>query len=247
MTLQPDSTHRRHDPLLVAAHAAGDLTGPEAAAATAQIADCTDCATLDADLRALATAVHTLPAVARVPRDFRLTAEQVAQLRGGPWWRRIIRSVVAPRGFGRPLATGLTTLGLVGILLGSVPAGALPAMLTTTGDRSLGYESTSNAPTVAPEAIQPTDATGAYLRDAQRTGGRGNAEIGSPVGAGAGTPTPVPTDAPKDNFATGGGTESTVEERWDQRAVSPLLILSIVFLAVGLGLFALPRLARRLA
>ena len=248
MTLQPDSLHRRHDTLLVAANAAGDLSGQEAAAATTQIAGCPDCATLDADLRALAASVRTLPAAAHAPRDYRLTAEQAARLRGGSWWRRAARALSAPRGVGRPFATAFTTLGLVGLLLGSLPAGALPLFSGGSSGARLSAESAQSAePSKAPEA-NPTDARGMF----------GPAVEGSPahygdetdkgddagtIGAGAG----APSDAPGVSEAPPAAPDLTFSDRQSLSQVSPLIALSSLFLLIGLSLFALRRLARRLA
>jgi len=248
MTLQPDSTHRRHDPLLVAAHAAGDLSGPEAAAATAQIADCPDCATLDADLRALAASVRTLKAASHAPRDYRLTAEQAARLRGGSWWRRAVRDLASPRGLGRPFATAFTTLGLVGLLLGSLPAGALPLLSGGSSGARLSAESAQSAePSKAPEA-NPTDARGMLgpavegspAHEADETA---KGDDAGTIGAGAG----APSSAPGVSEAPPSAPDLTFSDRQSVSQMSPIIALSSLFLLVGLGLFALRRLARRLA
>src|SRR5512142_2347353 len=120
MTHIPDA-HSAHDQLLLAAFAAGDL--PEAAAADAAglAASCGECAQLVADLRAIARATAALPMPAR-RRDFRLSAVDAARLRG-PMWRRAMSALIAPRfSFTRPLAAGLTTLGIAGLLLAWFPA-----------------------------------------------------------------------------------------------------------------------------
>jgi hypothetical protein len=62
-----------------------------------------------------------LPAPTR-RRDYRLTAEDAARLRPSAW-RRVIEWLAAPGSSVRPLATGLATLGVVGLLLTSVPGG----------------------------------------------------------------------------------------------------------------------------
>jgi hypothetical protein len=187
--------------------------------------------------------MRTLPAAAHAPRDYRLTAEQAARLRGGSWWGRAARALSAPRGVGRPFATAFTTLGLVGLLLGSLPAGALPAILTSTGDRLSAYEANSTAPSAAPEA-NPTDAIGGYLPDALGTDGRGEAAGSDDLGAGAGAG--APTDVPKDNTTPPAAPDPVEAERQSLNQVSPLIALSSLFLLVGLGLFALRRVARRL-
>src|SRR5512141_1692571 len=125
----PDS-HAAHDPLLVAAFAAGDASGAELERAAALVAGCAGCAELHRDLRAIAAALPTLPAPAR-PRDFRLTADQAAALRPGGW-RRLLAPLAGPRfAFAGPLGAGLATLGLAGIL---VAGGAgLPVSAPTSG------------------------------------------------------------------------------------------------------------------
>ena len=229
--------------MLVAAHAAGDLSGPEAAAATAQIANCADCAALHADLRALVASTRTLPAAAHAPRDYRLTAEQAARLRGESWWGRAARALSAPRGLGRPFATAFTTLGLVGLLLGSLPTGALPLFTVGASTERTSVEAASSAePSAAPQA-NPTDAISGYLPDALSSSGRGEVEGSDDLGVAAG----APTDAPKDNTTPPAAPASVVAERQSLNQMSPLIALSSLFLLTGLGLFALRRLGRRLA
>ena len=232
--------------MLVASYAAGDLSGLEAAAATAQIADCADCAALDADLRALAAAIHALPAAARAPRDFRLPAEQAARLRGGSWWRRAARAISEPRGLGRPFATAFTTLGLVGLLLGSLPAGALPLFTVGAPIERTSVEAASSAePSKAPEA-NPTDAMlGPAVEGspAHYGDGTGKGDDAGTIGAGAGEP----SDSPGVSKAPPAAPYLTFSDRQSLNQVSPLIALSSLFLLVGLGLFAFRRLARRLA
>ena len=58
----PSAAHAAHDPLLVAAYAAGDATGAELETATALVAACAACAALHHDLRAIAAALPAMPA-----------------------------------------------------------------------------------------------------------------------------------------------------------------------------------------
>ena len=119
------TTHATHDPLLVAALVDRDLAGPELDRARAQVADCSACAELHADLLSLAAATRALPTPAR-PRDFTLTETDVARLRPG-LVRRLLGAIGSSRdAFSRPLAAGLTTLGLAGLLVATVPT-VLPA------------------------------------------------------------------------------------------------------------------------
>ncbi|HSH32322.1 MAG TPA: hypothetical protein VLB31_01740, partial [Actinomycetota bacterium] len=118
---QPNaSDHGRHDLLAVAALADRDTTGEEAARALAQVDACTECATLHAELISLATSTRQLPAIER-PRDFKLRPEDAQRLRPNRF-RRLFGSFGTVRdGFSRPLAMGLTTLGIAGLMLGILP------------------------------------------------------------------------------------------------------------------------------
>ena len=105
--------HARHDRHLVAALAAGDLEPIARTEAEALVATCDDCAELFADLKVIAAATAALPDVPRT-RDFRITAADAARLRPRGW-RALVDAIGGARaGFTRPLAAGLTTLGLVG-------------------------------------------------------------------------------------------------------------------------------------
>ena len=116
--------HITHDPELIAAYAAGDATGPDLALATELVADCTACAALHRDLRAIATALPELPVPAR-SRDFRLTPEQAASL-APSGWRGLLAAFASPRfRLAAPLGTGLAAIGLAGLLLGT-PGSVLP-------------------------------------------------------------------------------------------------------------------------
>ena len=121
--------HTTHDPELIAAYAAGDATGPDLALATELVADCTECAALHRDLRAIATALPELPAPAR-SRDFRLTPEQAASL-APSGWRGLLAAFASPRfRLAAPLGTGLAAIGLAGLLLGT-PGSVLPTREAT--------------------------------------------------------------------------------------------------------------------
>jgi hypothetical protein len=107
-------------------------------AAEALVASCGECAALRQDLVALREATRAMPTPAR-PRDYALTPEDAARLhRGG--WRRLLAAFGSSRdAVSRPLAMGLTTLGIAGLLLVSVPSiyqgGATSAVLSTVGSR----------------------------------------------------------------------------------------------------------------
>jgi hypothetical protein len=129
--------HDDHDLILIAALAAGDLDGRERSTAERLASDCTECDSLLADLRSIAEATRTLPARPRpAGLDFRLTQDDARRL-GARGWRRALQELASARfGFTRPLAVGLTTLGLVGVISASIP-GAIgsgsPSVLSNVG------------------------------------------------------------------------------------------------------------------
>ncbi|MEA2676852.1 MAG: hypothetical protein QOJ81_993, partial [Chloroflexota bacterium] len=119
--------HRRHDRLLVARFAAGDAAFGQEHEAQDLVRRCSECAALAADIAAISRAVANMPAPPR-PRDFRLTTEQAAQLRGSRfdrWLRTITGSGWATV---RPLAAVALSVGLVMSVVGFLPViGAGPA------------------------------------------------------------------------------------------------------------------------
>jgi hypothetical protein len=118
----PDTAaHRTHDTLLVAALADRTIAESERQRAEDLVATCGVCASLLDDLVAIRTATVTLPTPPRVD-DYQLTREDAARLHPGGW-RRLVAAIGSSRaGFTRPLAVGLTTLGLAGLLVATVPS-----------------------------------------------------------------------------------------------------------------------------
>ena len=237
MTFEPDSAHLRHDALLIAAHASNDLAPADAEQVEGWLRDCRHCAALHADLRSLSSALATLPKTANAPRDFRLSPAQATRLRGGPWWRRLARSVAAPRGIGRPLATAFTTLGLVGILVGSLPVGML-GLTGTAGERTLFSQENDGAGGPAP-AASPDDT------DAQQYPVQGSDDVGEGAYSGGAGPSAAPSTDTRDDTTKEVVTDSTQDG--ESAGVSPVIALAGAFLAIGLGLFAVRRFGRRLA
>lgn len=114
------SRHAAHDRLLIANLVDRSVSDSERARGEEQLAACRDCALLHADLLALSAATRALPVPAR-PRDFTLTPAdaQRVRVRG---WRRVFAAIGSSRDvFSRPLAVGLTTLGLAGLLVATIP------------------------------------------------------------------------------------------------------------------------------
>lgn len=157
------ATHSNHDELLIVRLFGGDVDDPERARALDQLGQCDDCATLFADLRAMADATAALPIPAR-PRDFVLTEADATRLRR------------APRGLGflsvlrrtRTLGGSLVAIGLVGIvatsslgILGGT-AGTFGAHGVTTRSASqLSAATAGSATTVAPVAMGAVAASSA--------------------------------------------------------------------------------------
>jgi len=174
MSSRPDR-HAAEHALAIAALQAGDLAGAELARAEAIRDSCAACAALYADLETLRTAVRAMPMPPR-RRDYRLSEADAARLRPSTW-RRLVAWLAAPGSTVRPLATGLATLGLAGLILASLPG--LPI---------LGSGAAAPAP-----AYQVTMGPA----DAEMTPG-GPVEPSKAGGGGQAAPSqvPVPTAAP---------------------------------------------------
>ena len=146
------ATHADHDPLAIAAHAAGDATGSELDTALALVAGCEACALLHHDLRSIATALPALPAPVR-SRDFRITPQQAASLRPSGL-RRLLAPLAGPRfAFAGPLGTGLATLGIAGLLVGAAAgmpiSGSGATAASAPQDTAAGTAAVTSAGTAA--------------------------------------------------------------------------------------------------
>jgi hypothetical protein len=134
------AAHATHDPILIAALTDRAPTATDRAAAEALVAGCSLCAQLHADLVVLGAAAKAMPTPAR-PRDFVLTPADAARLRPTGWRRFVAAFGTARDGFSRPIAVGLTTLGLAGLLVTTVPS-LLPGSSATSGGPSAAQDST---------------------------------------------------------------------------------------------------------
>ena len=281
--------HARHDRYLVAALAADDVEPILRIDAEALVTSCHDCAELLADLRSIAMATAALPMVPRT-RDFRIGAADAARLRPRGWRAMLDVLGGARSSFSRPLATGLTTLGIVGLLVSTIPgalggislgggsAGAAPisaqapeAGRNSTGSPSAAYGVSDSA---ASQALQPypsAAATAAASAAAASTPtlvkvdqaspglelGQSGQAVGSALPITGGGTVVVPPGGSKGGPRAGAGAEArgTVTDQVlrdsaflpSGRATGPSLLLigSIVFLALGGGLFVIRRLARQ--
>jgi hypothetical protein len=112
--------HGAHDLLLIASSLDRSVEDPERERAATLIASCDECAALHADLVALREATRALPTPARA-RDYRLSPADAERLHQ-TGWRRMLAAIGSSRDlFSRPLAVGLTTIGLAGLLVAAIP------------------------------------------------------------------------------------------------------------------------------
>ena len=119
------AAHARHDRLLIA------QSLDRGARRSPMLELCARCAALYADLVAL-TMVLPLSAVPSRPRDFRLSASDARRLERRRWRDRWVIIGSAGDSLTRPIAIGLTTLGLAGLLLGAGQT-LLPSVGATIG------------------------------------------------------------------------------------------------------------------
>jgi len=251
-----DPTHTGHD-LLVVAKAAdrGGHLPPELAA-------CADCQRLHADLLIVRAALPTA-AVPTRPRDFSLTPADAARLRRTGWrgWLAGIggsRDVVT-----RPLAIGLTTLGLAGLLVAGLPS-VLPQAAGTAAGPAIEAASPADGAAAAGAADTTAEPSNASGRELPATVPH--------VPAGAALPSTGPVDlagepdaalpsdeavtrdatglaAPSDKpvLAPGGSADgfAALTIRDDPTGVSVLAVVAGSLLIAGLGLFGVRRTAGR--
>ena len=162
------ASHASHDTMLVASLADRSMAPSERAAAEALIATCGPCAELHADLVALRAATQAMPTPQR-PRDFMLTAADAVRMRPGGW-RRFVAVFGSSRDMlSRPLAVGLTTLGLAGLLFAAIPS-VLPG------------SAASSAPFPVDQAV------GGVLRSAASAGAQDSSTSAAGAGTAAGAP-----------------------------------------------------------
>jgi hypothetical protein len=183
------SDHRRHDRLLIVRFVAGDAPAADMRRAEATIETCRDCAALAHDLRILPAATRGLPVPPRT-RDFQLSAEQAAALRGGTF-DRLLRGLGAPNmGYLRPLAAAVLSLGLVLVAVGSLPLGMAATPAGAPEMELRGESAATAAPWAAASAAPaPTAAAGegpAALQSATDGFARASASSAVPAAEGYG-------------------------------------------------------------
>jgi hypothetical protein len=189
--------HAGHDALLIARLAGNDVSGADEARARDLVASCAECAALLADLAAISAA---LPGVLRVPRrrrDFRLTPNDAARLRGSRLTRWLDRANRQRILLLQPLAGATVALGLAMALL-SAP-GILP-MASSAG----GYAAAPIEP-VYTEMAGPIAAAGA-------NDGSGGVQKGDSEQAPDASPPMLALPSPADDGNQGPVTAGTPEE-----------------------------------
>jgi hypothetical protein len=254
------SMHPTHDRLLIATLVDRSPTDADRALAEAQLAACADCRLLYDDLVALSSATRSMRIPAR-PRDFTLTDADAERLRVRGW-RRLLGAIGSPRdAFTRPLALGLTTLGIAGLLVATLPD-VLPSGGATSLEAAAGAADTSTAQEANPELR--TD-IGDVPPAAAASGPA--AAAAAPSAPASQAPLPAPTtesaegSAAPDVLFEGGDASPVAGEPDDRGALdayrnsisaptgggpSPMLVVAGLLVLAGLGLFGLRWAARRL-
>jgi hypothetical protein len=181
--------HPAHDTMLVAALADHSIPTVERDAAQRLVDACRSCAELHVDLLALRTATRALPTPPR-PKDYYLSADDADRLRPSGLRRWIVAIGTSRDAVTRPLAIGLTTLGIVGLLVSSAPL------------VSFGGSASSAASGTAPEAAQPaasqpaTDVAAPAPSAARGAAGAGAPAMSSANADAAASAPPAPVPAP---------------------------------------------------
>ena len=241
--------HAAHDPTWMAALATRDpdLSPSERTRAQAALESCGACADVFADLVAIAAAIPSASIPAR-PRDFTLTAADAARLRPNGL-RRLLKAIGSARdGVTFPLALGLTTMGIAGLLVATVPSfygaagGAAPTALSPVGQAipaPAAASAAAAAPSAAPAASgvrgQDTELYGMTATPTSETSGGGEVFTGDDGDGRLDAERQDAGDMAAGSFGRDDGT-----------GLSTLVVVAATLLIAGLGLFALRWSARRL-
>ena len=253
--------HAAHDRLLIANLVARAVDEAERARAEELLAACSDCEQLYDDLVALSAATRAMAVPAR-PRDFTLTPADADRLRIRGW-RRLLGAIGSSRdAFSRPLALGLTTLGIAGLMVATIPSAFMGAA--------------SSPESAAGSAVEDTTDTGAengemYLQASGAPPAGAGPEIMAaapsqvPASSAAAEAAPAPSgdlgtnrqDEPDGLFVGGessplaGEPDSGDGARTNLASNAPfggstLILVAGLLVLMGLGLFALRWTGRRL-
>jgi hypothetical protein len=147
--------HALHDEELIAAFATDGDAVEGAERARSFVERCVACRDLHADLVAIGgslRAVENAEAVAanqRAPRDFRLSIETANRLRPGSVVLKLRDRLAAAIGsFSRPVGVSMASLGVVGLLLGTLTMGGFANLASAPEDN--GGPGAAAAPTAVP-------------------------------------------------------------------------------------------------
>jgi len=265
--MQTTGAHTSHDTILVASLVDRSVAAHDRDAAETLVATCGLCAALHTDLLALAAATRSMPTPAR-PRDYALTADDAARLRPGGWRRWLAAFGSSRDAVSRPLAVGLTTLGLAGLLVATVPSvltglpavgfGSSETILSTVGapvsqgNPEVGVD--RSAPVAGAAAAAPS--MEGVLPDAAATPpAKGGVTVAGPISTDAPSAAPAfgaqTNDAAKGSGAESAPTDATASPQdtvvGGAGGIAPMILVSGALLMVGLGLFLIRWGARRLA
>ncbi len=236
------ANHAAHDPSWMAALAARnrDLSPSEHTRAQAALESCGPCADLFADLVAISAAIPSAAIPAR-PRDFTLTPADAARLQPHGL-RRLFKAIGSARdGVTFPLAMGLTTMGIAGLLLATIPTalsgagGATSDSLSAVGEAAPMPAPPSAAPAAsraAAPAAQSTDLDGLSAAPSSETTEGGEVFSGDDG------------DAALEARLDAAATLEAIRD--DATGRSAILVAAATLLIAGLGLFLLRFTARRL-
>jgi len=239
------ANHAAHDPTWMAALATRDpdLSPAERSRAQAALESCGPCADLFADLVAISASIPSAAIPAR-PRDFTLTAADAARLQSRGV-RRLLKAIGSARdGVTFPLAMGLTTMGIAGLMLATIPSalsgagGATSANLSAVGEAApmpapaSAAAAASAAPAAEAPGVEATDIYGFSAAPSSDTAGGGEVFSGDDG------------DAELEARLDAAATLQSIRD--DATGRSALLIAAATLLIAGLGLFLLRWSARRL-
>lgn len=192
--------HAGHDELLIARLFGGDVDEGERARAIDLMTDCRECATLFADLGAIAEATAAMPVPARA-RDFRLTEADAARLSRK---RRRLPAIFGP-GLRRSLGGSLAALGMVGVILtgavtlfGGSAGSSLADLQSTNGQAAALDASSAGSSTYGGTGVVPMAAASAAF----------GAATAGPVGSPLPSAVPAAPSAADANCGSGGCTRN---------------------------------------
>jgi hypothetical protein len=248
--------HASHDLFVIAAAADRGADDAARSAARQQADTCRECAALLADLQAIRMNIAALPRELAVTKDFRISPERAAQLRGGGWRRLLERFSRAPSL--RPMASALTTLGVAGLVI----TVALPTLFG-------GFGAGGGASTAAPAELRAQGSAGAAYGPAGSPpaapgidSGAGGATKGGQTAApaAADTQTAGPSPASSSDRSAAFGAASTPPVARDiagpaspnlveNPPLSPVAIaawISLALVVIGVGLLLVARLGARI-